>query len=230
MFFKKKKDEEYENTSKQTVEENLKSTCDKNEDWVWVDGYKGMSLDMTGYNNYQYEIGGVYKILDCEEIRIGGCGFHFCDSIESVFTNTMYDNPLECRIFKVRGLINKSRCNRFTYVAKEIQILEEISDDEYFAVMNFEWINDKEDLKKYKAKTREEVVDSIKRFRINQLIEIGYSETFSCILADQITYTVPSGIYSTSISRSCGQDMINKARAFKDEGLSPDMCAYLLLK
>lgn len=229
MFFKKKKSYEYKNTLEQTVEESVKSICDEKEDWVWVDGYKGMSLDMTGFNDYQYEIGGVYKIFDCDNIKIGKYGFHFCDSIESIFNRTSYDNTLECRIFKVRGLIKESQCNDHVYVAKEIQILEEISDDEYFSATNFEWINNKEDLKKYKKKTREEVVDSIKRFRINQLIEMGYSDTFSCILADKITYVIPSGFCTTSISRNCGQDIINKAKAFKDEGLSSDMCAYLLL-
>lgn len=221
MFFKKNKDEGHLRLIKNTEE----VVCEDDKEWIWVDGYKGMSADMTCKNNFQYKIGSTYEIIDSECVSYGRCGFHFCKTIDNVVWNTNYDNPLEYRFFKVKGLINKTQKDMNAYVAKKIHILEEISDEEYFNIMKFEWINNIEDFVRYKGKPTLEIADMVKKMRINQLIDMGYSETFSCVLANRIEYLKSFCVMDIS----CGQDLIDKAKALKDEGVSIDMCAYLLL-
>ena len=46
---------------KQEIEEEIKEEVPE---YIWVDGYKGTSKDMQGYNNFQYELGKEYTCKD----------------------------------------------------------------------------------------------------------------------------------------------------------------------
>ena len=84
------------------------------------------------------------------------------------------------------------------------------------------------------GKTEKEIVKLIKCKYTKSLIDLGYSETFSTILVDRIQ--IGTATYSAIGYYRCKYDTYNldelclKAKAFKEEGLSPDMCAYLLMK
>jgi hypothetical protein len=96
--------------------------------YEWVDGVKGFDKDLKCMNGFQYEVGKTYDLG--EEERQGAKGFHFCDSKESVKSNTNYDKS-DSRYCKVRGLIKKGT-QRNVMCARKIEIVEEIKEPEYY--------------------------------------------------------------------------------------------------
>ena len=138
------------------------------EEWVYVEGIKGMTKDMKGYDNFQFEVGKTY--IKDGLIEICKNGFHLSLNLEDVLHH--YGICKGNRFFKVRALVRKkdldeygtiTEVDNFFYekqkiiknklVSKEIEILEELSDEELFEEYNkFEsgksrWIEDIDDFK-----------------------------------------------------------------------------------
>lgn len=123
----------------------LKTEEKPEEEWVWVEGFKGLDYKMCGHGDFQYEIGKTYEEND-KEIEICCSGFHFCLNLNDVMEYYNYAwNNFTNRYFKVKGLVRKSdyqeygrkmstRINYLTVVnklvAKSITILEEIPKEE----------------------------------------------------------------------------------------------------
>lgn len=116
---------------------NLKK--EKKVEWVEVVGYKGMRKDLKCMNDFQYEVGKKYQVEE-KDTCFGLCGFHFSLNLYDVFSNYYFIEKGN-RFFKVKGLIKKddlllygrgTLISRTAVVAKEIEILEEVSDDELF--------------------------------------------------------------------------------------------------
>jgi hypothetical protein len=96
-------------------------------DYEWIDGIKGTNKDMQ-CRGFQYAIG---KEYDLGEQEIGGAkGFHFCDTIEAVKSQTVY-NRADSRYFKVRGLVKKGSTGPI-FCARKIKIVEEIVEPKYY--------------------------------------------------------------------------------------------------
>lgn len=74
-----------------------------NDTWIWVEGYKGVSEDMTAYGGFQYEVGKQYDIPEGEEIAACRNGFHFCRELSDVFTYVHIVGGN--RFFRVKALV-----------------------------------------------------------------------------------------------------------------------------
>ena len=165
LFKKKNKTENISITSATCVEEGkmieksekevkpiLKTEEKPKEEWIWVEGFKGLDYQMRGYGNFQYELGKTYEEND-KEIIACHSGFHFCLNLDDVMEYYHYmNNSFTNRYFKVKALVRKSdyekyrttddiRSNLPTYiykssiridklVAKSIILLEEIPKEE----------------------------------------------------------------------------------------------------
>lgn len=78
------------------------------EEWVWVEGFKGLDYKMCGHGDFQYELGKTYEEND-KEIKACHSGFHFCLSLDDVMKYyPYYSNSFTTRYFKVKGLVRKS--------------------------------------------------------------------------------------------------------------------------
>lgn len=168
-----------------------------NEEWIWVEGYKGMTEKMQSrHNNFQYELGNVYS-MGSEEIKLCEKGFHFSLQLQDVFT--YYDVIEDNRFFKVRGLVKKSDFDNYCIdfhdkiVAKQIEIVEEINNVEIMQA-----------LYKYLGKCRKlpeffypicrtyGYKEALKDFKCYELKNAGYdphmAEYWSNNLTDEILY------------------------------------------
>lgn len=126
-----------------SVPENNQSPEDE---YVWVDGCKGMDKDMKCHDGFQYQISGHYEMND--DPVLCNNGFHFCLNLNDVFE---YYTPFNgSRFFKVRALVKKKDLDQYgcfvmyssskcmlmnKIVSKEIDILEEISNEEVLEVV-----------------------------------------------------------------------------------------------
>ena len=112
----------------------------KEEEWVWVEGYKGTDKDMK-CRDFQFEIGREYSLLEDQNPIMCTVGFHLCLNLFDVFN--YYDIGKGNRFFKVRALVLKKDAMKYgdrstpnyTYkidklVSKSIIFIEELSADE----------------------------------------------------------------------------------------------------
>ncbi len=182
-------------------------------EWIWVEGYKGTDGNMC-CNDYQYELN-KHHIFE-GEIEICHKGFHFCPILDYVFN--YYNWNFSNRYFKVKALVKKRDFLNEGWgtpdklVAKEIIFLEELDRKEVFKqefVGHYDWIT-ADDLDHIHSN------DEYKAFaisKIQNLLEGKYSPTFLTVMR----------VYDR-----LNKDLVNKMIALYDEGVSPDMRAYLL--
>lgn len=162
------------------------------EEWIWVDGYKGTQADMT-CNGYQYIMNQQHNMADDEEIVECRSGFHLCLKLIDVFN--YYDIGNGRRYFKVRALVRKSDfetygayhwCGRNDkLVAKSIIFERELTPDEIFAnnLAVSKW--SQEDKLLALEHNIEWVFD---RNRTNELVKLGYSEPMAAYFVDHSLY------------------------------------------
>lgn len=214
-----------------TINEPKEEETKEEPKYIWVEGYKGVSQDLKGYNGFQYELNTEYS-CDGEPI-ICENGFHLSLNLYDAST---YKNIMEDRFFKVRALVRENDYLQYgktvpeyfagftlrfveidKLVAKKIILLEEISTDQIYEQL-------KDRYKILKFLTKEEFLQikenkiSISKICENRLKNKGYSDTFSILLLKE------------NPKMDDMIDIVYKAIALNDEGLSPDMRAYLLLK
>lgn len=149
------------------------------DEWIWVEGYKGTKEDLSTCYNFQYELNKRYEID--EEPEVCKRGFHFCLKLSDVFE--YYNVEKSHRFFKVKALVRKSEYEKYgtynpysysakTYnkiAAKVIILLEELSVkeiiEEYYNKSNHERLDEKFD---------------------TMLIEKGYYPTWEACYVDRM--------------------------------------------
>lgn len=204
------------------------------DEWIWIEGYKGTNRDMK-CRGFQYEIGNQYDVVgdvkECEN------GFHLCKTLYDVFS--WYELDKGNRFFKVKALVRKSddinygRRSDFSIgvdfygerrkiVAKSIIFEEEITYSNGLKKYIDNSLKFIENEKEYESLKNIDYATFRKIKFIDTLKHIGYSEIFSNILYDMET---PSQDEDKDLF-----DIIKKAKAFKEEGVSKDLSVYLLLK
>ena len=179
-----------EEVSIEPIEDETNTKQTKNEEWVWVEGFKGMEKDMK-CRNMQYEIGGRY--LHEGDVEMCGSGYHFCLKFKDVLHYYKIGN--NHRFFHVRGLVRKSDVEKYDkvilekspfggvrpvsydkLVAKEIIIGNELTNEEIFSLVD---VSDKVKGEEYFEIAREHGVESaLKEWQTNELIKCGYSKPF----------------------------------------------------
>ena len=238
------KNKEEDVVDMQTPEKDV-ATKTEEEEYIWVDGYKGTDADMSctvvcrkqgdiclSFKEYrqQYEL---KKVINFEgEPETCGSGFHFCLSLPDVF----YFRPLTIsgRYFKVRGLVrkkeyeellqNKNRTSKLA--AKSIVLTEEIVLDYDFLKKNSLNYLSYDDEKIYLSKEEFEdcfvkkLYPSDKSFFIKTFRKVmkkaNYSDVFTELMIKE------KNLFQLL-------KMIPAVEALDAEGVSKDMAVYTLL-
>ena len=204
------------------------------EEWVYVEGIKGMTEDMKGYDNFQFEVGKTY--IKDGLIEICKNGFHLSLNLEDVLHH--YGLCKGNRFFKVRALVRKedldkygtiTEVDNFFYgkqkiiknklVSKEIEILEELSDEELFEEYKemenkkSKWIEDIDDFKYCRKHGENKLAEA----KLNvKLIVLGINELLVKILTKD---------FNSLKSREIFVDYVE---ALSKENISRDMFIYLI--
>ena len=204
------------------------------EEWVYVEGIKGMTKDMKGYDNFQFEVGKTY--IKDGLIEICKNGFHLSLNLEDVLNH--YGLCKGNRFFKVRALVRKkdldeygtvTEVDNFFYgkqkiiknklVSKEIEILEELSDEELFEEYKkmesgkSRWIEDIDDFKYCRKHGENKLAET----KLNvKLIVLGVNELLVNILTKD---------FDSLKSREIFVDYVE---ALSKENISRDMFIYLI--
>ena len=204
------------------------------EEWVYVEGIKGMTEDMKGYDNFQFEVGKTY--IKDGLIEICKNGFHLSLNLEDVLHH--YGLCKGNRFFKVRALVRKedldkygtiTEVDNFFYgkqkiiknklVSKEIEILEELSDEELFEEYKemksgkSKWIEDIDDFKYCRKHGENKLAEA----KLNvKLIVLGINELLVNILTKD---------FDSLKSREIFVDYVE---ALSKENISRDMFIYLI--
>ena len=204
------------------------------EEWVYVEGIKGMTEDMKGYDNFQFEVGKTY--IKDGLIEICKNGFHLSLNLEDVLHH--YGICKGNRFFKVRALVRKkdldeygtiTEVDNFFYgkqkiiknklVSKEIEILEEFSDEELFEEYKemksgkSKWIEDIDDFKYCRKHGENKLAEA----KLNvKLIVLGINELLVNILTKDFDSVKSREIF------------VDYVEALNKENISRDMFIYLI--
>jgi hypothetical protein len=160
------------------------------EEYIWVEGYKGTDKDMC-CRGYQYELNEKFDMPEGAEIEVCDSGFHLCPELRQVFQ--YYDIGNGNRFFKVMAYIPKKQTKPVysvwsgvsapnKYAAKSIVFLSELTPRE---ILNAKYGEDK-----IKDFTDDELLEVLttslgavtKRKTIAELVALGYSEDIATII------------------------------------------------
>lgn len=217
MLFKSKKD------AKSCVV-SVKPEVETEEEWVVVEGFKGTNKNMQGFDNFQFEMNETYAAEG--EIELCENGFHLSLNLCDASGYHLWKE--KSRYFKVKALVRKEDLKNYgkilylhptanrvdKLVAKEITFLEEIPLAEIYQALRLEKIHVPKDFFINFYTSDLEYRDYTERYFYNALRE-KYSPAFIKALFDE--------------SPDCLRTL-QLALALVEEGVSPDMRAYLLLR
>lgn len=200
------------------------------EEWIWVEGYKGVDENMQGYGGYQYELGVEYsvdgKIEECKN------GLHFSKNLKDACS---YRDCLSHRFFKVKGLVKASDAALYgqglydnspygftnfyikdKLVAKKIILIEEITDSEEMLLQiqkKYSEIKTFDDVKK----ARSHGYDKFVKIKYIEILSKYFSELFVELFVEK--FDISNFPYKA-------KEII----AYMEEGVSKDVAIYLLMK
>lgn len=205
-------------------------TEEPKEEWIWVEGYKGVDENMKGYGDYQFELGVEYSIDG--KIEVCKNGFHFSKNLTDAF---YYKDCLKHRFFKVKGLVKASDAalygkreykqdgyGLFSYdiinklAAKKIILTEEITDSKEVLSriqMQYPEIETFDDV----AKARPLGYDKFVKMKYREILSKYFSELFVELFIEK---------FDISILPRRAKEII----AYMEEGVSKDVAIYLLMK
>lgn len=172
-------------------------TTQEDEEWIWVDGYKGTQSDMR-CNEYQYELGKQFDMPEGVPIEDCKSGFHFCLNLRDVFD--YYRIGEGRRFFKVSALVRKKDFenygkptnesggfgfwyhipNRNKLAAKSIIFTKELTPDEIFK--DTQWAARDGEFKKIAL--AESPCAAENSWMVKKLVGFGYSEPLAKQLLD----------------------------------------------
>lgn len=190
---------------KELLGKEVKEEHKKAEEWIWVDGYKGMDRDMQCLNNFQYEIGKTYDMPEGSTIELCDNGFHFCMKLSDVFR--YFNVGCGNRFFQVRALVRKGDADKYgeyewgegsfmpridKLAAKSIEIVRELTVDEILEPFGcHEWDDG------YKKMALSVSIDAARyTMKIDKLTDLGYSLSFSQWLVNNKKYEIAKAVGS----------------------------------
>lgn len=154
---------------------DLASKVRDDEEWIWVEGYKGTESDMK-CRDQQYEIGKTYVMPEGSDIKLCESGFHFCLGLIDVFS--YYAIGRGRRYFKVKALVRKSD---FENAAAPKTELKKNSMFDYWAMAattltsNTMFVADKEPEDKLTAKS----IEFIRELTVDEIFANTYGKDWS---------------------------------------------------
>jgi hypothetical protein len=190
---------------KTTTKEEIHMKAKTQEEWIWVDGYKGTENDMT-CRGYQFELGKRYDMPDDTKIEACEAGFHLCLKLRDVFE--YYSIGHSHRFFKVRALVRSSDVDEYGHyprgawlsnridklAAKSIEFVEELSMNDILHGRKAE--NWPEEFKKMALEIGISATECV--IRTNELLELGYSRPFAEYVVKNNRYEVARAVGSQS--------------------------------
>lgn len=206
------------------------------EEWVYVEGIKGMTKDMKGYDNFQFEVGKTY--IKDGLIEICKNGFHLSLNLDDVLNH--YGLCRGNRFFKVRALVRKedldnygtvTEVDNFFYgkqkiiknklVSKEIEILEELSDEELF--------EEYKEMKSGKSKWIEDIDDFkyCRKYGENKLAEAKLNVKLIVLGINELLVKILTRDFDSIKSREIFVDYVE---ALSKENISRDIFIYLIIE
>lgn len=211
-WFKKSSKEETTDNKAEIGTVNTSNNEVKHVEMIWIDGYKGTDQNMR-CNGYQYELN--KEITYDGEISLCRSGFHFCTNLNNVFDYYSYDG--KNRFFKVKALMpkdyQKDSMDFTKYVTNKIIFVSEITDYKLFKEQidrHLPFIETEDDY----SHIKDYDVFSKNKF-VKKMIDLGYSELFSLLIADNT-----SSLY----------EAIKYVKAIDAENISKDIQIYLLMQ
>lgn len=200
------------------------------EEWIWVEGYKGVDENMKGYGDYQFELGVEYSIDG--KIEVCKNGFHFSKNLTDAF---FYKDCLKHRFFKVKGLVKASDAALYgkgeyapdvyglrpyniinKLAAKKIILIEEITDSKEVLSsiqMQYPEVETFDDVEK----ARPLGYDKFVKMKYREKLSKYFSELFVELFIEK---------FDISILPRRAKEII----AYMEEGVSKDVAIYLLMK
>lgn len=174
------------------------------EEWVWVEGYKGTDKNMCCLE-FQYEMDKQFDILEDAKIEECKYGFHLCLTLNDVFK--YYNVGDDHRFFKVKALVRKSDKEKYgenlygyflctskrdKLVAKSIIFLSELTVDEILEVAGGEDLPEQ-----YKQLAiKGSIQYAYDTYHTDLLIEDGYSKPFTAHIVKNNLFDVAHAIGS----------------------------------
>lgn len=223
----------------EVVEKPKEITSIDLEEKIWIEGYKIVSPNRTGYNDFKFELNTVYTVEHPKEIKPGHWGFHFWRNI--YYGADRYHTG--DRIFKVRALVPKalaelddyqysrcyypdgSNCYLHQMVASSIELVEEVMFEDYkdrvFSYYDPYLLKNNEDYKDY-LNFCEENIDSTDDL-YDKYFDLKAKEILDkCQLPESLQAIMLGGRHSFYYYR--------QIEAYYDTGISRDMFIYLISK
>lgn len=184
---KSKKEEVKETWTAAQVEESSEPIVAEEvpeEEWVWVEGYKGTDANMC-CRDFQYELGKQYDMPDDAKIVECESGFHLCLKLDDVFG--YYHIGEGNRFFKVKALVRKkdydtygecywySLSKKDKIASKSIIFVSELTKDEILKGTDAEKLSEK-----YKdIAIKVGLMAASVNYKVDALVEDGYSQSFA---------------------------------------------------
>lgn len=212
IFKRKQKEEEVKETWTAAKAEESSEPIEVEEEWVWVEGYKGTDANMR-CRDYQYELGKRFDMPEGAEIKECENGFHLCLNLKDVYT--YYEIGNRHRFFKVQAFVRKKDFDKYgssdcrlsiggTYypfglaqnklAAKSINFVSELTYDEILKGTNVEKLPEK-----YKDVAIKNSIDyAISEYQIDTLVEDGYSTAFSASIVKSNLFAKAHAVGSQS--------------------------------
>jgi hypothetical protein len=152
------------------------------EEWIWVEGYKGTDKNMR-CRDFQYELGKQFDVDKEKEVNACHNGFHLCLDLNDVFE--YYPIGKSNRFFKVKALVHKADKEDYgkyfmwnkndKLAAKSIIFTEELPIDKIF-----EPIWPVEIPNRYRVFALEtDLNTALSQYNIDTLVDDGYSLAFA---------------------------------------------------
>lgn len=200
------------------------------EEWVWVEGYKGTDENMQCYGNFQYELGRTYAT---DDVQMCEKGYHFCLNLKDVLAYYPWKENQKHRYFKVKGLVRKEAIDSYgtkvdsgiyalfsvnttnRLVAKQIVLTEEITETKEVMEALQKTGLDIPNFEVY-LEMRSIGYEAYHKIQCMSMLNGKYSDTFIKLLfADK--------------SLDYCQAKCAEALAYAEEGISKDLAVYLLI-
>ena len=189
-----------------TAKEETKTT---EEEWIWVEGYKGTDENMC-CRGYQFKLGERHTMPADAKIVMCESGFHLCLNLKDVLSFYAVDNGN--RFFRVKALVRKrdyenygkydesspfswflGNTSRDKLVAMSIDFMSELTTDEIFDLL---------DVEKYSDWTREEKElarsrgfgAAQKKHDENILVKLGYAVEMAAYIMKKDKYELASAL------------------------------------
>ena len=193
IFKKMFNDAQEVNNTIEALKDSSIITPEPEEEWVWVEGYKGTDKDMKCLD-YQYELGVQYDMPDDKPIKECESGFHLCLSLHDVYD--YYSIGEGNRFFKVKALVRASDAKKYSsshvyygetcyftgtrnnkLASKSIIFLSELTSDEI--IKSVKMIHHLPP-QYYPMVIEHSIKYALETYQKDTLIEDGYSEAFAC--------------------------------------------------